>query len=716
MKLSKINIRIDTKTKEECLQKINLMNSLDLIEQIDVTPKELAKLIDNGYSLVNAVFSKKHTIKKPVWEVWSKDKTKRRQAVDDLGENKFKEVYNRSLENVDFAETMSFDIENEYGIPYKVEDIQNDLKERNLDCFNIIYETYSHGIKGDRYRLIGSLSRPVSTIEYDIIYKYIFSTFVRKNEENLLTKLKPKLYDKIYFADISCSDISKINFPGKVIYINEPNVINVDLILKQIEYEDFEFIERIQIKEKKYTPLVKAPKSKSKPKENSIELNVDTILDYLYSVGKTEIDYNYRYDVFNQLFKFTELLDEMVGELFPCVLPDHMDTNASAYIYIDNDGSERYHCWGCGKRYNIVQFIKDIFEEELGAMTDLQFFKYIEDNTNLKFGTLYQKESYNTLCAMQDNVYTVRYEKDLESARKVRDRVDRKNGYIVDKKSSLNRRRGRRSSTEIKEEIVFNYLSSKKLINFYNHFLLIARNNISLTPLVKDEYNRFSFFYSIRALSDILEKMTGLTHNQKTVQDKLKALAKIGIIEYADTEKLDEFTKIKAFEYKKKNKYKHHINFFIVNNILDNETLTKIANNIQDLKSLRNKSVRDMTFEQVYRDLGKEEAYRLYPQFKGKEIELEDKKYKNLKKIISNLFIENQGYFTEDMLKKKMSKRLTVKEKEKIIKTYINQIMKDLDITYTKVNKNVRESFHTIPNTITNKQYVYIMNKDKQTM
>ena len=62
------------------------------------------------------------------------------------------------------------------------------------------------------------------------------------------------------------------------------------------------------------------------------------------------------------------------------------------------------------------------------------------------------------------------------------------------------------------------------------------------------------------------------------------------------------------------------------------------------------------------------------------------------------------------MLKKRMSKRLTVKEKERLIKLYINQIMKDLNISHTKVNKNVRESFQSIPNTITNKQYVYIKN------
>lgn len=93
----------------------------------------------------------------------------------------------------------------------------------------------------------------------------------------------------------------------------------------------------------------------------------------------------------------------------------------------------------------------------------------------------------------------------------------------------------------------------------------------------------------------------------------------------------------------------------------------------------------------------------------SKEIELEDKNYKHIKKVAIKLLNNNDnGFFTEDMLKKSMNKNIRVKEKEKLIKKYMNQLINDLGITYTKANKKVRELFPKLPDTITNKQFVYV--------
>lgn len=315
------------------------------------------------------------------------------------------------------------------------------------------------------------------------------------------------------------------------------------------------------------------------------------------------------------------------------------------------------------------------------------------------------------MCAIQDKVYTVRYTKDMENKRRIEKKIQKNKGIATSRKP----RRRNRTPREIKEEIVFNYLSSKKLITFYHNLLTIARNNISINPLIKDEFNRFSFFYSIRALQDTMNKMSSYkNYSRAIIQDNLKALANIGIIEYAPINKLSDSAKEKALMYKKKNGFKYHINFFIINNILYEEVITNIANNIEELKTLRNKSIRNMSFEQVYRSLGKEAAYKMYPQLIGKTIELEDKNYKHIKKVAIKLLNNNDnGFFTEDMLKKSMNKNITVKEKEKLIKKYMNQLINDLGITYTKANKKVKENFPAIPDTITNKQFVYVKMNDK---
>lgn len=697
--LSKINIPIYSKSKEECVLKAKFMNNLEKIETINVSLDELEEIINNGYATTSCIFSKKEKTTKKVWEVWDENPKNRIQKKNNKGELLTKEEYCRGIQNFESVKILTFDIENNYEIEYDINQVIEDLKDRDLDKHCMVYETYSHnkitnGInKGCRYRVIFNLDREIKDEEtFKKLYLYIADTFVKDNPNRLYTKVyinpnktknpKAVLYNKIYLADLTCADITKINFAGKVIYKKE-NILNVDEILKRIEEEEFIFIPRREIKENKNKKVDRIKRESRKKIDDEIIITTDDILNYINSFGQVSIDYNNRFLALNSMFKISDLIEGYQEDTqFNCILPNHDDNNPSAYIYKDINGFEMYHCWGCGERLDFVGFIKKIIEDEQGEMTDFMFFKYLQEETQIEVGTEYQRNNYNFLCRIQDIVY-----KELEIIK------IEKQGEVFDSYGKLKkckyRRKRNKNDYDIAEEAVYKYMSSKKLLVFYHHLLSIAKGNITLTPLTENE-NDFSFFCSQRYITGMMEVLMGNQEGKiyhSKINDKLKALTRIGVIEIVEMDSLNEEAKRRAIAYKIKNNLNYCTTFYILKDLTDINVLNNILENIKEIKKLRNKSIKDMTYEKAVRSFGKEEADKMY--VVTREIELEDKTFIKLKKIAIKL-LEEQKYFNDDQIKVKLGK-IRKDEKERIIKLYMNQIINELNLTYTKANKEVRD-------------------------
>ena len=108
------------------------------------------------------------------------------------------------------------------------------------------------------------------------------------------------------------------------------------------------------------------------------------------------------------LYYFLGLDNNLGDELFNCILPDHEDNSPSAHIYITDDGTQIYKCFGCefvGGILKLVQkiahcnisqsinFIKEVYNIKLEySEWQKEKIEIIEDNIDYLFSNKMQYE------------------------------------------------------------------------------------------------------------------------------------------------------------------------------------------------------------------------------------------------------------------------------------------------------------------------------------
>lgn len=239
------------------------------------------------------------------------------------------------------------------------------------------YTSFSHSEEEHHFRLVFATNTVITDIE------------IRNKLQITLIKIFSK-------SDSVTFDPSRIFYGGcgkRPIVADYNARINVDEIIEK--YYKAEYEEKINTKSSS-----KTKKNIGNKKENpsaikkitdesylkNIEairnLDVDALRDIIGIGDEEPVIVNNEAEMrqFIKNIDLTEFTGIEIGQMVNCILPDHADNAPSATIYVMNDGTQSYKCFGCGRNLLIIslvevlsgttrtkaeRFIKEVYEIEI---------------------------------------------------------------------------------------------------------------------------------------------------------------------------------------------------------------------------------------------------------------------------------------------------------------------------------------------------------------
>lgn len=287
-----------------------------------------------------------------------------------VGGNKAENWYQQQLFGLDFDD----------GI--RIEEAYNKVISLGITpCF--MYTTFSHKEEHHKFRMI-------------------FCNDTVITDGNIRDKLQATLMGIIGGIDEVCFNRDRLFFGGKgqvVLYPDYDSRISAETIIEKYWNDDFEqYISNAKPKSKKKNRPAASSKSKDKHKEylaftdntDAIStLNVALLQERLgieghllgtdrrrYSllvptqspmVDEKEniVDGIYQFQSEAEMYQYINSLDlqEYLGvpnETFCCILPTHEDNKPSAHIYITDDGTQIYKCFGCNQARTIISITEQL--------------------------------------------------------------------------------------------------------------------------------------------------------------------------------------------------------------------------------------------------------------------------------------------------------------------------------------------------------------------
>ena len=287
-----------------------------------------------------------------------------------VGGNKAENWYQQQLFGLDFDD----------GI--RIEDAYNKVISLGITpCF--MYTTFSHKEEHHKFRMI-------------------FCNDTVITDGNVRDRLQATLMGIIGGIDEVCFNRDRLFFGGKgqvVLYPNYETRINAETIIEKYWNDDFEqYISNAKPKNKKKKTPAASLKSNSKHKDYlAFTDNTDAISTLNVSLLQERLGINE--DLMNtdrrrySLLVFTQSLDDEVDErivdgvyqfqseaemyqyinsldlqeylgvpdgTFCCILPTHEDNKPSAHIYITDDGTQIYKCFGCNQARTIISITEQL--------------------------------------------------------------------------------------------------------------------------------------------------------------------------------------------------------------------------------------------------------------------------------------------------------------------------------------------------------------------
>ena len=534
-----------------------------------------------------------------------------------------------------------------------IEEQLNKCKKLKIyPCFG--YTSFSHTEQEHHFRLVFCTDKIITDIE------------TRNKLQNTLISI----FDK---SDNVTKDCTRIFFGGKNLICKDfDKRIDAQQIIEKYYYEL-----PCQKSDNPIEPKTCKKKlkiySNTETNENMVlkieairALNVDVMKELLKSTPNKEdnIPSSIRgtlkqtsFENEKDLYKYINSIDlsEYLGidGYVNCILPEHKDDSPSAHIYVTDDGTQVYKCFGCNKCYTIIGIT-----EKLAQCKKSQAIEFIKSVYNLK----------------------------LEKS----DWVKQQQQMLIDNANYLD-----------SEEFDLQFPTLSKLIR--TRKVHIQKMLLHFTQYVNDNMQNMErpiFFDSYKNLLSVC----GIRQDsRKILSQSLTLFALLNMIEKLPAESIPEKELNKAKHIAAKYGFKKLTNFysFPEYGVLQFENSEEIAKTLKD----NHVTLKGISKEYVLRTFGEETANKVYPQFKYENSlgtsEKSDNATLELMNKLCNI-INEQGYCLESDIRGKGQTELQWKRS-------IQEILNVGKFKKVKASKRNKEQYN-IPDSINYQSYV-IVNK-----
>lgn len=229
---------------------------------------------------------------------------------------------------------------------------------------NIIYKTFSHTEEHPKFRMVFCFDKPIA-------------------DSALRDKIQHKIGGLFPNSDSKCMNADRLFFGGKeLVKLNDSHFTNFEWFestfsldtgeafrgKKPIGYCEQKVPISFEIDKEYLDKQIIAIRSlnicekKSVQKDNmgtDMKINIYNSSQYIHIkdlVATPQCVANCQ-ELYKLLMRIdlSEYLGVHIGTKMRCILPDHEDAKPSAHIYISDDGTQLYKCFGCDDALNIVQ-------------------------------------------------------------------------------------------------------------------------------------------------------------------------------------------------------------------------------------------------------------------------------------------------------------------------------------------------------------------------
>lgn len=508
-----------------------------------------------------------------------------------------------------------------------------------------IYTTFNHSSDHHKFRVVMAANKVITDYkELQVIYDY--------------------LHNKYPMADSSCTDGSRLFYGGKeLIELNYNNRLCIDSIVNNNKnkldsnksHEGFRPYDNITINTNDSYVGTKS-KSVETVDNTNVRLIKNKDINKLQKILKPKkVKFHTHEEVYEYLSKqdIQKYLG-VNGKYFNCVF--HEDNKPSANIY---------------KNYN----------------TDHYVYKCFSDKCTFKSGTIIKATERLLKCRRIDalkflrKVYRIEYY-ETKWQKEQKEILEENMRYLISEQFKID-------YPELHKRIK-NYIGELYVIHS------VAKDNLPAEGYTKDQVNAL-MFASVRYIEKICVS-AGMRKNEdiKGMANKLGLFAYLGILFKLQEDQIPDFLLKEAKRQLMKNKEKlgakslNMVSFFEIPSYSD-DILSFSEEKANEFKN-KHLTMRGWSYEMLYRVLGKDEANRVYPQMKGKE--LSDKSKISTKMIEKETMrlLEKQGWVVEQQVLNNI--KLSKNYKQKQIKRVLGELIEKYDLIRRRLNKDLKNKLN----------------------
>lgn len=505
-------------------------------------------------------------------------------------------------------------------------------------CF--VYTTFSHTEDHHKFRMIFCNSEVIT-------------------DGTLRDKLQATLMGVVGGVDEVCFNRDRLFFggcSGVVLFPAYDKKIDAEHVIKQYWKDSYNcYIPNITSKTKLNKKPIVVNKKTSKPveKDNTdliCMLDVEALKKRLKDreqTNKEGILYQSAPDTQKTIFDSEAELYEYINSIdlreylgvshneFSCILPTHRDSNPSAHIYVTDDGTQIFKCFGCGQARTIVSIT-----EQLAKCKRHEAIEFIK------------------------KVYDIDYRKSewIEQQRKI----------LIDSALYLDSQEFKETFPKINQLIRTRKADIQKILF---HMTKYVRDGLELEgkPL---------FFASYTTLMGICE-----TNNKSKVAQSLTLFTLLKMLDKVSVENIPQPELKKAQAISAKYGFKKITNFYQIEEY-GYTTLEESERRAQVLID-NNMTLKGLSREYVLRTFGSDVADEVFPQYKQENQQGTSEKSDTVTMELAGHVlakIQEQGYMLEKELNQK--NRIGVQWKKSI-----QEILNCYGLKRVKLNKELKKAF-----------------------
>lgn len=497
--------------------------------------------------------------------------------------------------------------------------------------YSMIYTSFSHSIAVPKYRILLIADRVIT-------------------DPQEARQVTLALQELVGCADEKCVDVSRIFFAGKNIIEKHNRTFSVDKLLANtsVKYDDV----KAPVKNKKVDIVAtedSGTDNKIITKEEVIN-NLEKIKDQYEGIV---VDYNGSFDWFNKNVKLTDVLNKKLNTKIRCLHPDHEDKDPSAMLY-EYEGQIYYRCSSncvLGKPKSTISALAHLLD-----MEEVEVQYLISDALEITLGSTYQRDM----------------------------RL-----LIADTKANITRM--------IKQDSILGK-EMKYLWGILSVIQDFASAKVTTEPLSVN-MNRPTFFISKSQVKQEMQRLQ--IKGASNAYQKIAQLKDLGFIRPLKDEEINPDALAIAKEEQEKNKlikgrvHMNRVEYYELCAI----TPSMIRSAEETIK--RNKQLgvkkKNMNVTRRIAAHGENFTEKVNVQDSIKKKVVNNKNQKEYDKILlaAVKLMSEQGYFTEDQLRKTYDPKRKVRKEVavKLINDSIPNIIKTMGIKKDRVKKSTKEKY-----------------------